>query len=182
MFYMFLADGFEETEALVTLDMLRRAGICIKTVSVGSEMPEGAHRIKVCADIPDTEFSPIDCDGVILPGGMPGTENLFASGIVRSAVDYCCKNNKLVAAICAAPIVLGRMGYLDGKKAVCYPGFEKELSGAEVADNYCVADGDIITAKGAGCVFEFSHQIISYILNGETADKIIAEIQHKGLN
>ena len=182
MYYMFLADGFEETEALVTLDMLRRAGICIKTVGVGSDMPEGTHRIKVYSDISDADFAIDDCDGIVLPGGMPGTENLFASDVVLDAVGYCRKNSKLTAAICAAPIILGRMGYLDGKNAVCYPGFENELSGAKISAESCVTDGDVITAKGAGCVFEFSHQIISYIVNKETADKIIAEIQHKGLN
>lgn len=182
MVYMFLADGFEETEALVTLDMIRRAGICISTVGVGTVTPEGAHGIKVFADMSEKDFSLDECSGIILPGGMPGTENLYSSEIVRSAVTYCFDKGLITAAICAAPIVFGRIGFLSGKKAVCYPGFENELEGAVICSCECVADGTVITAKGAGCAFEFSHQIISQLKNEAAADKVIAEIQHKGLN
>lgn len=181
MIYMFLADGFEETEALVTLDMLRRAGIEIETVGIGRAAPKGAHGITVSADITESMFSLNDCDGIILPGGMPGTENLYRSDAVLNATEYCYSNNYLTAAICAAPIILGRKGYLRNKKAVCYPGFESELTGADLYDGYCVADGNIITAKGAGCVFEFAYAIIAHIKNSAAADKVIAEIQHRGL-
>lgn len=181
MIYMFLADGFEETEALVTLDMMRRAGIEIKTVGIGTDQPKGSHGISVRADITEDSFTLNGCEGIVLPGGMPGTENLYLSDAVMNAVEYCHANNLLTAAICAAPIILGRKGYLYGKKAVCYPGFERELKGASVAAGYCVTDGDIITAKGAGCVFEFSYAIISHLINTDAADKVISEVQHKGL-
>lgn len=182
MIYMFLADGFEETEALVTLDMMRRAGIIIKTAGVGSLSPVGAHSIPVTADISAERISLDNCDGIILPGGMPGTENLYASKAVIQALDYCIDNDLLVAAICAAPVIPGRKGYLSGKRAVCYPGFENELKNAVVSDSLCVTDGNIITAKGAGCVFEFSYDIITRLCGEEKAAKIIKEIQHKGLD
>lgn len=181
MISMFLADGFEETEALVTLDMMRRAGIDVKTVGIGSNEPVGAHGIIVKTDVSSEEFSSDGCEGIILPGGMPGTENLYNSRTVTSALEYCMKKSLLVAAICAAPIIPGRMGFLKNKKAVCFPGFENELLGADIANMLCVKDGNIITAKGAGCVFEFSHSIISTLRNSTVADKIICDIQHKGL-
>ena len=112
---------------------------------------------------------------------MPGTENLFASGIVNKVTDYCFNNKKLICAICAAPIILGRKGLLQGCEAVCFPGFEDELYGADVKNELCVRSGNIITAKGAGCVFEFSHEIISAIKGKASADEVISTIQHKGL-
>ena len=181
MFYMFLADGFEETEALVTLDMLRRAAIDVRTVGVGSEIVCGTHGIKVFSDIGEGEVSTDFCDGVILPGGMPGTENLFASETVNKITDYCFGAGKLICAICAAPVIPGRKGLLKGHKAVCFPGFENELAGATVCDVPCVKSDNIITAKGAGCVFEFSYEIISAVKGQEKAEEIISTIQHKGL-
>lgn len=177
---MFLADGFEEAEALVPLDLIRRAGCDIKTVGIGSEYITGSHGICVKTDLRENQFSSILCDGIILPGGMPGTENLFASDVVMNAV-YSCIENKMIASICAAPIILGRSNLLRGKRAVCYPGFEDELNGALVENAPCVRDANIITAKGAGCVFEFAYEIISYLKDKETADKIINTIQHRGL-
>ena len=181
MFYMFLADGFEETEALVTLDMLRRAGVEIKTVGVGSSVICGTHGIKVFADIAENEIDTELCDGIILPGGMPGTENLFASEAVNKITDYCFDNERLICAICAAPVIPGRKGLLKGREAVCFPGFEDELDGADVKNAACVKSGNIITAKGAGCVFEFSFEIISAVKGKETAEEVISTIQHKGL-
>ncbi len=181
MIYIFLADGFEETEALVTLDMLRRAGFTVGTVGVGSDELTGAHGIIVKADISAEDVSYSELDAIVLPGGMPGTENLYSSKVVNDAVDYCIGNGLTVAAICAAPIIFGRKGLLHGKKAVCYPGFENELVGADVSNEQSVTDGNIITAKGAGCVFEFSHSIITQLSDIKTADRVISEIQHKGI-
>ena len=178
---MFLADGFEETEALVTLDLMRRAKADVLTVGVNNDYPTGSHSIKVKADIRECEADISNCDGIILPGGMPGTENLFSSDCVCSFLKHCYDNNKLIAAICAAPVIPGRKGMLDGKKAVCFPGFEGELGKASYSDMPCVKDGNFITAKGAGCVFEFASEIISYIADNSAAERIIAEIQHKGL-
>ncbi len=179
MFYMFLADGFEETEALVTLDLLRRADISVKTVGIGRNEITGTHNICVKADLSEDKISISDCDGIILPGGMPGTENLYFSETVIKYVNFCYDNKKLISAICAAPIILGRLGYLKNKNAVCYPGFELQLSDATVLTEQSVADDNIITAKGAGCVFEFSYNLINYICDTSTADRIMKEIQHR---
>ncbi len=181
MIYMFLADGFEETEALVTLDMLRRANIEIKTVGIGNSVINGTHGIKVFADLTEDEAELSCCDGIILPGGMPGTENLYSSPIVSRSADYCMSNDKLICAICAAPVIMGRKGLLKGHKAVCFPGFEDELTDADIVNDACVKSGNIITAKGAGCVFEFSYEIIKAVKNDEIADDVISTIQHKGL-
>ena len=179
MYLMFLANGFEETEALVTLDLLRRAGIEAVTVGIGNDVIDGTHGIRVYSDIREADICLENCDGIILPGGMPGTENLYASKAVCDAVDFCAENNKLICAICAAPIILGRKGLLMGERAVCFPGFEDELSGAVIENVPCVKSGNFITAKGAGCVFEFSSEIISHIKGKEIADEVIAVIQHK---
>lgn len=181
MFYMFLADGFEETEALVTLDMMRRAGIDVSTVGVGASVVCGAHGIKVVADISEDEVNAQSCDGIVLPGGMPGTENLYSSETVNKITDYCFNTEKLICSICAAPIIPGRKGLLKGREAVCFPGFEEELIGAKVKNVPCVKSGNIITAKGAGCVFEFSYEIIAAVKGKETAEEVISTIQHKGL-
>ena len=164
MIYLFLADGFEETEALVTVDVLRRAEYEIKTVGVGKDMITGTHGICVKADISDEDIV-LDntLDAVILPGGMPGTLNLKASEIVKKAVLFANGQGKTVGAICAAPSVLGEWGLLAGKTATCYPGFEDALAGAEVCDAPCVISDNIVTAKGAGAVFEFSFALVDII-------------------
>ena len=131
MVYLFLADGFEEIEALTVVDLCRRSGIEIKTVGIGREAIRGSHGILVQSDMADKDFK-IDekPEMIVLPGGMPGTKNLEASSTVQNAIDYCVKNNIYVAAICAAPSVLGHKGLLNGHEAVCYPGFEDQLEGA----------------------------------------------------
>lgn len=172
MIYLFLADGFEECEALVPLDMLRRANIDISTVGIAKQTITGAHGISVNCDLSDTQ---IDCNGIkgiILPGGMPGALNLENSKAVQNAIDYCDKNSLLIAAICAAPQILGHKNLLNGKKAICFPGFEKELKGAEIVNQKSVRDGNIITACGAGAAFEFAFEIIKYLKNDNTADKL----------
>lgn len=178
MFYCFLADGFEEIEALATIDILRRADIPVTTVGVDGDVICGAHDICVTADMPigDFEFDE-DTLGVILPGGMPGVKNLFADETVRQAVSYCQSRGLYLCAICAAPSILGRMGVLDGKKATCFPGFEEELKGAEVTGEKVVVDGNIITAKGAGCALDFGFTIVSQIQSKADADRIAASMQ-----
>ena len=146
MFYVFLAEGFEETEALAPVDVMRRAKLDVKTVGV-------------------------------TPGGMPGTLNLEANEKVIETVKYSCENGKIVAAICAAPSILGHLGILDGKKATCFPGFEKELKGADYIGTHTVTDGNIITAKGAGCAIEFGHAIVSLAVSKDAADKVIGDMQ-----
>lgn len=180
MIYLFLADGFEETEALVTLDLMRRAGIDVASVGVGAKNVRGAHGIQVDADADISEISFDKCGGVVLPGGMPGTKNLYACEKVREAVTHCFEKSKMTAAICAAPLILGRLGILNGKRAVCFPGFEGELSGAVLCTSGVEQDGSVITAKGAGAVFEFSHAVISLLKDKSVADKVLADIQFAG--
>lgn len=180
MVYEFLADGFEETEALVPVDFLRRAGKTVFTVGVGSKLVRGAHNIRVQCDLitDDIEFDD-ELEGIILPGGMPGTLNLENDETVRAAIDFCNKNSLMLAAICAAPSILGHMNLLNGKSAVCFPGFEKELSGAVICDtdNNTVVDGNIITSKGAGSAMEFAFEMISYFYSAEKAEEIRQSVQ-----
>lgn len=177
MFYLFLADGFEETEALAPLDMMRRAKLEVKTVGVTGECVTGSHGITVKADIIPEEISFDSIDGVILPGGMPGTINLGKSKTVTDAVLYCSEHGKITAAICAAPSVLGKLGILKSKKATCYPGFEKELEGAEYTGASVEVDGNVITGKGAGCAILFGKALVETALSSEVADKVCGEMQ-----
>ena len=177
MFYVFLADGFEETEALTPVDMMRRAKLDVKTVGVTGSEVTGSHNITVKADISLSEVLQSDIDGVILPGGMPGTLNLEKSQDVINAVRYAYESGKIVAAICAAPSILGHLGYLENRKATCFPGFETELKGAEYTAAHIETDGNVITAKGAGCAIEFGHSIISRAVSKEAADKVIGDMQ-----
>ena len=177
MFYVFLADGFEETEALAPIDVMRRAKLEVKSVGVTGEYVTGSHNIKVKADILPEEVSYDDLEGVILPGGMPGTLNLEASKAVINAVKYSYENGKLVAAICAAPSILGHLGYLSGRNATCFPGFEEELKGASYTAAHVETDGNVITAKGAGCAIEFGHAIVTKAASKEAADAVIESMQ-----
>ena len=178
MFYCFLADGFEETEALAPVDILRRAAIPVTTVGVGTKTVRGSHNIYVNADITLDELSMDESvAGVILPGGMPGVKNLDAEERVKQAVSYCISHDLFVCAICAAPSVLGHMGVLTGRNATCFPGFEKELTGAKVSADKVVIDGRIITAKGAGCALDFGFAIAAQAAGAATAEKIAAAMQ-----
>ena len=172
MIYMFLANGFEEVEALAPLDLLRRAGLEIKTVGVGSKTVTGAHSITVVADIEDSQFCDDAPDMVILPGGMPGTLNLDASETVHRAIDSAVKCGAYVAAICAAPMILGKLGLLKGKEAIAYPGFEKHLEGAVISDKKAVADGKIITAKGMGAAVEFGLLLVKLLKGEKVAEEL----------
>ena len=180
MVYCFLADGFEEVEAIAPVDMLRRAGVEVKTVGVTGEIISSSHNIKV---VPDIALSEVILDekleAVILPGGLPGATNLEESAEVQKAIDFANANDKYICAICAAPQILGHKGILKGKEAIAYPGFETELVGAKISDEYVVLDGNIITAKGAGVATEFGLKIVSALVGGDTAEKIGKAIQMK---
>ena len=127
MIYLFLANGFEEVEALTPLDYLRRCELPVKTVAVGNRLVTGSHKITVTADLLISEVRPEDAQMIILPGGMPGTLNLEQSAKVQEMIDYCAENGRWIAAICAAPSILGHKGLLHGKRATCYVGFEDQL-------------------------------------------------------
>ena len=170
MIYVFLANGFEEVEALTPVDYLRRCELPVQTVT-------GSHGIPVTADILPEEMDLTRIDAVILPGGMPGTLNLEASEAVKDALNWSAEQQCLIAAICAAPSVLGHMGLLIGKKATCFPGFEGELTGAEFVDEAAVRDGNIITSRGAGTATQFAAAIIEALISKERADRLKAGIQ-----
>lgn len=178
MIYFFLADGFEETEALAPLDVLRRAGIDAETVGVGGKIITGSHNIPVVCDITDSEIS-LDgkLKGIFLPGGMPGTLNLEKSETVNKAIDYCIENDLLVSAICAAPSIFGHKGLLKDKNAICFPGFEQELEGALISDKFVCEDGNILTAKGMGSAVEFGLRIAEYLSGSEKSNKIRSALQ-----
>lgn len=174
---MFLADGFEETEALATLDVMRRAKIEVKTVGVTGDFVTGSHNITVKSDISIDEIC-YDClDGVVLPGGMPGTINLEKTEKVIDCVKFCYEKEKIVSAICAAPSILGHLGMLNNRKATCFPGFETELKGADYTGKHTETDGKVVTAKGAGCAIEFGHAIVVLAKSKDVADRVIEEMQ-----
>ena len=158
----------------VTLDLLRRAGLEVTTVGVGGkDLIVGSHGIAVQADIPDVMYRDSAPDMIILPGGMPGSTNLDESKTVDAALRVAAKRGAYLSAICAAPMVLGKRGYLEGKKAVCYPGFEEYLAGATVSETETVVkDGNVITAKGMGAAFEFGLELVRALKDNETAEKI----------
>lgn len=177
MVYMFLADGFEEVEALTPLDILRRAQIPVITVGVSGEYIHGAHDIVVKADIMLPEVNLNDMSAVILPGGMPGTLNLEKSVDVQKAISHAMHNDLTIAAICAAPSILGHAGYLSGRQAVCYPGFENDLFGASVCDKPFVWDGNILTAKGAGVALDFAFELVKRLASDIKSAEIRGAIQ-----
>lgn len=178
MVYVFFADGFEEVEALTPVDYMRRAGIDVVTLGVGGKYIRGAHGITIeCDDVIENATVSDDLRGIVLPGGMPGTLNLENSCCVQDYIKFCYENNKMIAAICAAPSILGHNNMLNGKKAVCFPGFEKDLYGADITSDYSVIDGNIITAKGAGSASEFAFDIIRYLVSCEKAEEIKKTVQ-----
>ncbi len=179
MIYVFLADGFEECEALAPVDILRRADINVKTVGIGGNTVVGAHGISVNCDTIDKNLSLDNLQAIILPGGMPGTINLENNKTVQSFIDYCADNNLLIAAICAAPSILGHKNLLNGKKATCFPGFEKDLLGATVCDQPVVRDGNIITSHGAGAAFEFGFEILSAIRGKDFTENLKKQMKYK---
>ncbi|MBE6603710.1 MAG: DJ-1/PfpI family protein [Ruminococcaceae bacterium] len=170
MIYLFLANGFEEIEALCPLDLLRRAGLEVTTVGIGGEMICGSHGITVAADIPEGMYADSNPDMIILPGGMPGAKHLDESRVVDTALKAAVRHGSFIAAICAAPMVLGHRGLLAGKEAICYPGFEGHLTGANISSKRVVRDGNIITAAGMGVALEFGLALVE-ALKGQDAAK-----------
>jgi 4-methyl-5(b-hydroxyethyl)-thiazole monophosphate biosynthesis len=156
-----LADGFEEIEALTPVDVLRRAGLSVKTVSImDAQTVTGAHHVPVLADMMFTDVNSEDAEMILLPGGMPGATNLDAhEGLAKMILEFA-KAKKSLAAICAAPLIFGKRGLLEGKKATCYPGFETYLQGAEYTAALVEKDDNIITGKGPGAAMEFTFAIV----------------------
>ncbi len=176
MIAILLADGFEEIEALTPLDLLRRVGLDVKTVGITSKIAVGSHGIPVVTDLLPDEVNLDEVTMAIFPGGMPGSLNLDASPFTDKIIDAVTKNGGRLAAICAAPLVLGRRGLLSGKRATCYPGFEKELVGATATGEGVVTDGSITTARGMGVSLAFAKELISLVLGKEKAEEISRSI------
>jgi len=168
-----LADGFEEIEAVTIVDVLRRAGLNVKTVSVtGKLQVTGSHQIEIRADL---LFEQVDYSNgvlIILPGGMPGAKHLNEHSGLKSQILEYHRSGKFLAAICAAPMVLGNLGILKDKKAVCYPGFESYLAGAELSSNPFITDEKIITGRGVGAALEFSLEIVRILKCENSADHL----------
>lgn len=171
--YLFLAEGFEEIEALCPVDLLRRAGAqCVMVSVTGSMDVTGAHGITVKADKLFEEEDCLEADCIVLPGGSPGTNHLKAHEGLKRVIKEFDKRQKLIAAICAAPTILGEMGLLEGRHAVCYPGLEDKLLGAVVEHWMCWNDGHILTSRGAGTAMQFGFKIIELLLGDWAMDQI----------
>lgn len=179
--YVFLADGFEEVEALAPVDILRRAGANVQTVGVGSKEIVGARKVRVLCDIEISDMDIQNCDMIVLPGGFPGFENLAESKEVMSAVEFMFENDRFVGSICGAPaIVLGKNGFLKDKKAVCYPGMEGDLNCKEVSDENVCVDGKLITSKSAATAIEFALCLTEQLLGSTAADTVKKGIVYNG--
>lgn len=177
---IFFAPGYEEIEGLTVVDLCRRAGIDVTTVAVGAErVVEGSHRIPVTMDVNMSQADFDAFDMIVLPGGMPGTKNLEACEPLMAQVDAFYQSGKYIAAICAAPSILGHRGILQGRKACCYPSFEDHLTGAEVTDAAVSVDGKVITSRGMGCAIDFALAIITQLCGKEEADKQAASIIYR---
>ena len=177
MLYVMLAPGFEEIEALTTVDILRRAGLPVVTLGVGGVNITGAHDITVLADMPAEEAGD-DAELLFLPGGMPGAENLHRCPETDRLIDAVLRHGGHLAAICAAPMILGWRGLLAGKKATCYPGFEQELTGALIQKGArVVTDGNITTGLGMGAATEFALELLRILTDSDCAGRIASSIR-----
>lgn len=173
--YTFFADGLEEIEAITALDVLRRGGLNVESISIErGDTIVGAHGIHILCDknFAKADFS--DASLLLLPGGMPGAETLDKHAGLRKLILHHAEKNKPIAAICAAPMVLGKLGLLKGKRATCYPGFEKHLEGAQyTTDQQVVRDGNIITGRGPGAAIEFALAVVEMLVSKEKADELV---------
>lgn len=175
MVYAFFADGLEEIEGLAVVDVLRRAGIQTKIVSITDKRAvTGSHGITVMADDCMSEIDIDEAELLFLPGGIPGTPNLAGCQVLMEALQRFYKNGKRLAAICAAPSILGDLGILEGKKATCYPGFEERLKGATCVADKVVTDGTVTTAKGMGAAIELGLELIR-LMQGDAAAESMKE-------
>lgn len=172
-----VANGYEEIEMLTVVDILRRAGLTCDIISVtGEQALTSSHRVTVLADVlfEDADFD--SYDALAIPGGMPGTINLGEHAGVCEQLRRACAQGKLIAAICAAPTVFGKLGLLQGKKAICFPGMEDQLTGAEVTCEPVVRDGNIITSRGMGTAIDFGLAILSYFEDAATVEALAKKI------
>jgi 4-methyl-5(b-hydroxyethyl)-thiazole monophosphate biosynthesis len=169
---LFFANGTEEIEALTVVDILRRAGADVTVAGVGGKELTGSHNIRITADVDATELTAFDYDMVVVPGGLPGTTHLDESEVVDRALAAVNEKGGCLAAICAAPLVLGKRGYLVGKSATCYPGFESYLKGARLPGKRVCVDGNVITGAGMGAALDFSLALTEALFGEEKATSL----------
>ncbi len=177
MVYVLLVDGFEEVEAIEPIDIMRRAGIDVKTVGVNSKTVTGSHGIPVIADIDFSEVDTEKIEALVLPGG-PGHELLDASDSVHRMIENAHTRGVYIASICAAPSIIGKKGLLNEKKATCFPGFEDKLYGSIITGEKVTVDGQFITARGAGAASDFGFALVELLCDKETADKLRKVMQY----
>ena len=176
MIYMLLGTGFEETEAIAPLDLLRRAGIDVQTVGLNGKVIYGSHNIGVEADIEIQEMDLSKMEMIILPGGLGGVASIRGCKPAMDAIRFAHENGKYTAAICAGPTVLADLGITDGKNATCYPGCESQMGSANMVCAAAVTDGKLITGTSAGCAIPFGLKLIEVLKGKEAADQIAAQI------
>lgn len=170
---IFMADGCEEIEGLTVVDVVRRAKMEIVMISItGKKEVTSSHNVTFLTDALASEVNYAELDGIVLPGGMPGTLNLGADGTVNQVIKEFAAADKLVSAICAAPSVLGAAGLLNGKHATCHPGFEEKLIGATTSEDEVVVDGNIITSRGMGTAIPFALEIVRYFKDDAAVEEI----------
>ena len=176
MVYVLLGTGFEETEAIAPVDLLRRAGVDVQTVGLNGKTVYGSHRIGIEADITVDEMDLPTMDMLVLPGGLGGVASIRSCEKATDAIRFAYENEKWLAAICAAPTILAGLGILDGKTAVCYPGCEEEMPGVTIAAQAAVRDGKIITGTSAGCAVPFGLALIEALKGAAEAARIANQI------
>ena len=176
MIYMLLGTGFEETEAIAPLDLLRRAGVSVATVGLNGKTIRGSHNIRVEADLEISQLDLTTMEGIILPGGLGGVASIRACQQAMDAIRFAWENQLLTAAICAGPTVLADLGITDGKNATCYPGCEGQMGSANMVQAAAVTHGNLITGTSAGCAIPFGLALIAYLKGQAEADRIAAQI------
>ena len=176
MVYVLLGKGFEETEAIAPVDLLRRANIPVLTVGIGGNIVEGGHSIPVVADITIEEMDLTQMDMLVLPGGLGGVASIMASEASMDAVRFAWENGKFLGAICAGPTILASLRILDGKNATCYPGCEEKMGKANILPQAAVTDGKIITGTSAGCALPFGLALIAALKGEAEAERIKDQI------
>jgi len=181
--YEFLADGFEEIEGLAPVDILRRGGVDIKTVSItGSELVETSHGVTIKADLKFEDISNFDdADMMLLPGGMPGATNLNNHTLLKEVLLEQNTKGKRIGAICAAPMVLGGLGLLKGKKATCSPGFQKYMTDAHYTAELFQIDGNIITGEGPAATLPYAYKILSFFIGEKATEDLQEKMQYTHL-
>ena len=176
MVYMLLGTGFEETEAIAPLDLLRRAGVSVATVGLNGKIIKGSHGIGIEADIEIGELDLTNLEMIVLPGGLGGVASIKACEKALEAVRFAWENDKFVAAICAGPTILAGLGITDGKKATCYPGCEDQMGSAVMVNAAAVTDGKVITGTSAGCAVPFGLALIAALKGAEAAAAVEKQI------